>query len=317
MNIVITIGLDAMPRGRTIGPLATLALALSLASCASSAGPPPGSISVVASTSVYGGIVEQLAGRLAGGKVQITSIISDPSADPHSYEANTRTQLALSRADLIIENGGGYDDFVDTMRNSAGTHATVLNAVDISGTRATSGGQLNEHVWYDLPTAEKVAARIAGFLIAHDRADAGLLRANEQRFIAGLHALESREAAIRRADSGAGVAITEPVPLYLLSACGLVDRTPVQFRKAVEDETDVAPRVLQQTLALFSAHQVRLLAYNEQTTGPQTQEVLSAAKANHVPAVAVTETLPGGKTYLSWMAGNLQAVAAALNQLTN
>lgn len=305
-----------MPRRRFLGLLAAAALALPVSGCGSSGEAPPGSISVVASTSAYGSIVEQIAGRLSGGKVQITSIISDPSTDPHSYEASTRTHLTLSRADLIIENGGGYDDFVDTMRASAGTHAAVLNAVDISGKAATAGGQLNEHVWYDLPTAGKVAARIARFLIAHDRPDAALLRANERTFMAKLHALESREAALRRADSGAGVAITEPLPLYLLSACGLVDRTPAEFSKAVEDETDVAPRVLQQTLALFSGHQVRLLAYNEQTTGPQTQQVLAAAQTNHVPTVPVTETLPAGKTYLSWMGSNLDAIAAALGHPT-
>lgn len=316
MNIVITIEMDAMPRRPFLGLLAAAALTLPVSGCGSSGVAPPGSISVVASTSAYGSIVEQIAGRLSGGKVQITSIISDPSVDPHSYEASTRTHLTLSRADLIIENGGGYDDFVDTMRASAGTHATVLNAVDISGKAATAGGQLNEHVWYDLPTAAKVAARIARFLIAHDRPDAALLRANERTFMAKLRALESREAALRRADSGAGVAITEPVPLYLLSACGLVNRTPAEFSKAVEDETDVAPRVLQQTLALFSGHQVRLLAYNEQTTGPQTQQVLAAARANNIPTVPVTETLPAGETYLSWMGGNLHAIAAALGHPT-
>ena len=86
-------------------------------------------LSVVASTNVYGDIVRQIA----GDKVTITSIISDPSADPHSYEANTRTQLELSKADVVIENGGGYDDFVDTMLKSANSDAKVLNAVEISG----------------------------------------------------------------------------------------------------------------------------------------------------------------------------------------
>lgn len=61
--------------------------------------------------------------------------------------ANARTQLELSKADVVIENGGGYDDFVDTMLKSTNNGAAkVLNVVDISGKTATGGGELNEHV---------------------------------------------------------------------------------------------------------------------------------------------------------------------------
>ena len=57
---------------------------------------------------------------------------------------------------------------------------------------------------------------------------------------------------------------------------------------------------------------MKLLAYNQQTTGPQTEAVLAAAKRNNVPVVPVTETLPIDQTYLSWMQANLRAVSTAL-----
>jgi len=300
-----------MSRRRGIAGATGALVLLSLAACSSSAGgAPPGSISVVASTNVYGDIVEQLVGKLSGTKVVIASLIDDPSTDPHAYEASTRNQLAISRADLIIENGGGYDDFIDRLRESAGGDATVINAVDVSGRQQNDA--LNEHVWYDLPTVQKVADRVEQFLIAHDRADAATFRANATAFGAQLRKLQADEAAVRRLVSGNGVAITEPVPLYLLDACGLVNRTPAQFSRAVEEGTDVAPRVLQQTLALFSQHQVKALVYNEQTGGAATDKVVAAAKENNVATVPVTETLPAGKTYLTWMHDNLFAVAAAL-----
>jgi zinc/manganese transport system substrate-binding protein len=290
--------------------VAIAVVAASAAGCTSSS--KAGGISVVASTNVYGAIVEQLAGTLAGGKVQVTSVISDTAVDPHSYEASTRTQLAISRADLLIENGGGYDDFVDTMRESAGSNAEVINVVDLSGKEATSGGELNEHVWYDFPTVQKLAARIEQFLVAHDKADAALLHANARAFTAKLQALEATEARIKTAHAGEGVAITEPVPLYVLAACGLVNKTPPDFSEAVEEGTDVPPRVLQATLALFSSNQVKLLAYNAQTSGAETDKVLEAAKANHVAVVPVTETLPSDKTYVTWMQDNLSAIESAL-----
>lgn len=284
-----------------------LAAAL-LVGCGSSSGASGTHVRVVASTNVYGDV----AARLGGSRVSVTSIIADPDQDPHSYEANARTQLALSRADIVIENGGGYDDFVDRMLSSAGKSPTTINVVHLSGKRAPAGGELNEHVWYDFATMHKLAAQLVHDFSAADPRGAATYRGNARTFDAGLARLEAREARVKAAHAGEGVAITEPVPLYLLAACGLVNRTPAQFSAAIEDGTGVPVRVLDQTLGLFHSHAVKLLAYNEQTSGAETKQVLAAAKADHVPVVPVTETLPAGKHYLAWMGDNLHAVAAAL-----
>lgn len=290
---------------------ATLAVITApLAGCAptTSGNASDGKISIVASTSVWGDVARQIG----GDAVTVTSIITDASRDPHSYEANARVQLALSKADVVIENGGGYDSFVDALlKGLGGSDAEVLNAVSISG--FPQGGELNEHVWYDFPTVKKVAARIAKTLSTIDGSHAVTFAANEKTFTEALGVLQAEQAAIK-ADiaPGAGVVITEPVPLYLLTASGLVNKTPAAFSKAVEEETDVAPQVLRQTLALFSEHRVSLLVYNEQTSGPETEQVISAARAAGVPVIAMTETLPQGKDYQSWMSDNLAAVKAAL-----
>jgi zinc/manganese transport system substrate-binding protein len=316
MNIVITIERrHVVSRLGSLGAAAVLIAGLTVAGCSSSSSGSPGSLSVVASTNVWGSVVEQLAGRLSGGKVQVTSIITDPAADPHEYEANPRNELAIKRADLVIENGGGYDNFIDSLRKAAGGDAEVINAVQVSGKPV--GPSFNEHIWYDFPTVEKVAQRIEAFLIAHDKADTSTFRANASAFVKQLHNLEADEALMNEHFGGDGVAITEPVPLYTLTACGFVNRTPEQFSHAVEEGTDVAPRVLNQTLALFTHHQVKLLVYNKQTGGQTTDSVRGAADDNNIPSVGVTETLPEGKTYLSWMRGNLKALAAAAGTSLN
>lgn len=299
-------------------------IALAMAGCGgstSSAGSTSGgsssgstTVNVVAATDVWGDVASQVAGKLAGSTVKITSIITNPDADPHSYQANTQNQLALSKAHLVIENGGGYDDFVATMlKASNNTSATVLNAVDISGKTAPAGGDLNEHVWYDFPTVQKVADKIAAALSSADPADAGTFQANLSTFDKAVDQLRRTEATIKQKDAGAGVAITEPVPLYMLEACGLVNRTPQEFSEAIENGTDVSATVLDKTLDLFTSKQVKLLAYNEQTTGPQTTAVLDAAKKNGIAVVGVTETLPSGQDYLSWMSSNLADVNKALS----
>lgn len=290
--------------------LVLLAACGSVAACASSGSgrhAVPGAVSVVASTNVWGDIVSEVAGDRAA----VTSIISDPAADPHSYEANARNHLAISKARIVVENGGGYDDFMTRLVSASGTHATVVNVVRLSGKRAPAGGELNEHVWYDLPTVARFAQRIAADLGAADPAHRSTFTADAARFVARLHDLQSREAAIAATDRGDGVAITEPVPLYMLQACGLVNKTPPAFSRATENGASAT--VLAHTLALFTNHQVKALVYNEQTSGPETDEVIAAAHSNHVAVVPVTETLPPGKTYLSWMASNLTALRTALS----
>ena len=103
----------------------TAASALVLAGCAGGpAAGGEGGLSVVASTNVYG----QVAEEIGGGLVEVTSIVSSESQDPHSFEPSARDQLTVSNADLVIENGGGYDAFIDALIDSSGSRS-------VSGTR--------------------------------------------------------------------------------------------------------------------------------------------------------------------------------------
>ncbi|MEU0192478.1 zinc ABC transporter substrate-binding protein [Streptomyces afghaniensis] len=298
---------------RRLALLTSASLAL-LAGCGSSADSADAKstsakVPVVASTNVYGDIVRSIG----ADKVDVTSVISDPDQDPHSYEADTQNQLALSKAKVVVENGGGYDDFVDRMLKSGhNDSAQVINAVRVSGKTAPKGGELNEHVWYDFPTVARVADRIAAALAKADPADASAFRKNATAFKAELRPLEAKEAQIKKEHGGAAVAITEPVPLYMTEASGLVNKTPAAFSEAIEEGDDVSPRVLQESLALFSGGKVKVLVYNEQTSGPQTEKSEAAAKAAGIPVVPVTETLPKGKDYLGWMTANVDALASAL-----
>ncbi|MBC6462169.1 zinc ABC transporter substrate-binding protein, partial [Actinomadura sp. HBU206391] len=302
-------------RRHAFSAVAGICAVLLLSACGNSPGSasggsaPAGStpVSVVASTNVYGDIAEQIG----GDKVKITSIISDPAQDPHSYEADTQNQLELSKAKIVIENGGGYDDFIDTMlKTTKNPSAEVLNVVKISGKTPPAGEGLNEHVWYDLPTIQKLADQLARSLSKVDPSGSARFTQNATAFKAKLQPLQAKAAAVRSAKTGTAVAITEPVPGYLLQACGLVDKTPEEFSEAVEEGNDVSPKVLRDTLALFTGKQVKALVYNAQTGGPETQKLEQAAKSNGVAIVPVTETLPNGKDYLTWMTDNLNALQA-------
>ena len=284
---------------------------LALAGCAGASSPSgtdDGRISVVAVTDVWGDVAKQVGGDL----VDVTAFIKGTSQDPHSFEATAQDQLAVRNADLIVENGGGYDDFMGTLIDASGTSAPVIDAVDVSGLPGAGEDGFNEHVFYDFGAVGRVAEAIAEALSAADPDDAATFDANLSSFTDRLAALTDREAEIAKTAAGAEVVITEPVPLYLLEASGFENVTPEAFSEAIEEGTDISPALLDEVIGLVRGGTVRLFAVNSQTTGPESEAVSAAAEQAGVPTVGFTETLPDGQDYLSWMAANLDAVAAAL-----
>jgi zinc/manganese transport system substrate-binding protein len=264
-------------------------------------------IRIVASTNVYG----DFAAAIGGSDVEVISIIDGPSQDPHGFEASPRVQLALAGADIVILNGGGYDDFVLPMLEASGNDtAIVIDAVTESGRLVAEG--FNEHVWYDYPTVAKVAVRIGEALAALDPESAERYRSNVSDLQSDLAGLEAMAAAIAIEARGSGVIITELVPMYLLERCGLNNLTPTEFSQAIEEDSDVPPALLQDVLDIIGDGTAALVVYNAQTGGPQTVTVISAADAAHLPVIAVTETLPRGLAYLDWQSDLLRQIAQAL-----
>lgn len=285
--------------------------------------PGDGVVNVVASTSVYGDIVRSIG----GDKVHVSSIITRTSQDPHSYEATTQDKLAVSKAELVVENGGGYDDFIRKLADDTGLDGNnVLSAVAVSGlapqgaagpsaaSDAAGGGKagFNEHVWYSLPAMTRLADTIADKLGSLEPSSAAIFRTNAAAFKDSLGALSARLSAIKASAGHAAVAITEPVPLYLLETAGLENKTPAGYTTAIEEGADVPPSVLKAAVDLVGSGGIRFLAYNPQTEGPQTLAVKKAAQAAGVPVLNFSETLPEGQSYLQWMGGNVDSISKAL-----
>jgi zinc/manganese transport system substrate-binding protein len=292
-----------MPLLRAGAVLAAVAL---LAACGSApAPPPPAGPSIVASTDVYGAVAK----AVGGDAVQVTSLIRAADADPHEYEATPADALAVSKATVFVYNGAGYDDFAPKLLDSVEGNRPA--ALDVSALSGLDAGE-NEHVWYDLPTIEKLAGAIATALGTADAGAAVTYTTNAKAFTAQVEGLKTRVAAIKAKHAGAKAAITEPVPGYLLAAAGLVVVTPPEFSEAVEEGTDPPAAVVTANNATFT--QAKVLVENAQTTGPTTTQAEQAAAANGVPVVKVTETLPEGVTdYVVWMSGQVDALAAALD----
>ena len=87
-----------------------------------------GVIHVVAAENFWGSLITQLGGT----RVSVTSIVSDPNADPHEYESNTANAMAIANAQLVIINGAGYDTWAQQLIASSNTpNQVVLNVQEL------------------------------------------------------------------------------------------------------------------------------------------------------------------------------------------
>jgi len=294
------------------GPL-RLVLAVSvLAALASSctAGSPaqvPGVVRVVAGENVWGNVIAQIGGVHA----RVVSLIADPNADPHLYQAGVQDALEVAEASLVVENGAGYDDFVSRLVSA--THHSGRVVVSVQRVLGAGGGATNPHFWYQGARVPEVAAAVERSLAGLDPADASYFAANLDRFDRSLAPLEAVVTRIRDRFAGAPVAYTERVPAYLVAEAGLADVTPHGFAASVEDGNDPSPADTAAMTHLIDSRAIRALLYNEQATSPAASRVRGLAAAHHIAVVGVTESLPlSFATYQAWQAAQARAILAAL-----
>jgi len=265
-----------------------------------------GKLTVVAAENFWGDI----AGQLGGDHVAVTSIITDPSADPHLYESNAQNAAAVSAAKVVITNGMGYDDFMSKLLDAShGNNRTVLTAQTILG----ASDDANPHLWYDIPRVIQVADKIAAAYESADPAHKNDYENNLASFNNSLMPLENTIDQIKAQYAGASVAYTEPVPGYLLAAAGLSVKTPEGFSKAIEDGDEPSPADSQAMDSLMTNKSVKVLLYNSQATSPVTEHVKDLAKQAGVTVIGVTETLPPNeKNYQAWQQDQLNQLLDAL-----
>jgi zinc/manganese transport system substrate-binding protein len=297
------------PSGVLVPSVISVVLALTAAGCSSGgagAGGAEHRVKVVAGENFWGDIASQIGGR----NTSVSSIITDPTADPHQFESDARDAAAVADADLVIVNGAGYDDFVSKLLSSTShTGRVVLTVADL----LHAGNDANPHLWYDLPRIPEVARAIESALAGAEPNDRTVFEANLATFLASLAPLDRIVGAIRTKYGGAPVAYTERVPGYLLDAAGLTVASPPGFARAIEDGNEPSAGDSQSMDDLISNHRVRVLLYNAQATSAVTKHVQDLAHSAGVAVVGVTETMPKNEpSYQSWQQHQLEALLGAL-----
>ena len=255
---------------------------------------------IVAGVSQWGA----LASQVVGSDATVVSLLTDPNADPHNHEATTGDAINVSRATIVIENGAGYDTWLNKLVEARSKPPVVINVASLLGVRT---GQ-NPHIFYDVTAAKRFVVTLAADLKRLGHFPGTQVRATQT--LARLSGVSSRVAQIRQGCSGVKVAATEDVTGYLLSSMGLRVVTPESLRLAIGNSVD--PSVQDLALALSQLrHHPAFLVNNTQTATPLTQEMVAQAKASHVPVINVTETMIG-TDYVRWLGGVVSKMRAAL-----
>ncbi|WP_190816626.1 metal ABC transporter solute-binding protein, Zn/Mn family [Saccharopolyspora pogona] len=273
------------------------------------------------STNVWGSVVQEIG----GDAVDVRPLISNPVVNPHTYESVPEDAAKIAEADLLVFNGGGYDEFVEKILAAAPRAKPTVEASALADESQQHGPQpqaveghghshdhsVNEHFWYDFHAVDAVADRIAADLGELQPVRAQEFVANAQRFRAGVRRLADQARQIAAARSGAEVVATEPVAFYLIEESGLSDVTPDSFVDAVEAGNDPPAAAVAEIQDALDARRASALVFNPQTEDPVTAQLRVHAEQLGIPVVSMTETLPAGQGYLQWMGAQIDALRRA------
>jgi zinc/manganese transport system substrate-binding protein len=266
-------------------------------------------IDAVGAENEYANVIERIGGRY----VKVTAVESNPNIDPHTFEASPSVAEAVSVASLLIENGVGYDTYMEKIEAASPNSARkVINVQKLLGLPESTP---NPHLWYKPTTMPAVAKAIASDLSALQPAHAAYFQANDAAFEASLKPWLQALAQFKARYGGTTVATTEPVADYMLEAAGTKNLTPFPFQADIMNGTDPAPQLVTLQNSLFFGHEVKVFVHNQQVTDSLTESFVKAAKAAGIPVVGVYETMPTpGYDYQSWMLAEVKAIEKAVAQ---
>ncbi len=278
-------------------------------------------IHIVAAENFWGSLVGQLGGNLT----TVLSIVSDPNADPHEYEANTSDAVAISNANFVVVNGVGYDDWALQLISAADTPGQeILNVGTLNGVYVTGGIVTgNPHQWYNPLYVNHTLIAMYNDLVALQPASQATFQqnfANLNSSASGsaggisIDQLYERANQIRKLFAGTVVASTESIFVYLANYTGLDLVSPPAFMEAIAEGNDPPAS----SVALFECQiesgNVKVLVYNVQTVTPITTTIKGIAATSNVTTTFVSETIqPPDTSFQVWMYGEYDNLLNALN----
>ncbi len=264
------------------------------------------SIHIVAAENFYGDVANQLGAPY----VEVTSIMNNPNQDPHVFNASPKMAVLIDEAGIVIENGVGYDNWMDRLYASSNKKAVLINIGEL--TNKKSG--MNPHIWYDPETMPVFAKKFTEELILIDSEHKVIYEKNLADFLKSSEKYQTAISQARKKLAGITVTVTatEPVLGYLVDALGLT-MINQRFQQDIMNEADLTPKeIIAFEESLKNKSKVKLLIYNAQVTDPTTDNLKKLALNNHIPVLGVSETMPANAHYYEWMNDTLEKLEKIL-----
>jgi zinc/manganese transport system substrate-binding protein len=291
--------------------IGSLLLGASLAACGVPSPANDGKLRVVVAENFWGSIATQVG----GDHVAVTSIINNPNADPHDYEATAADARVFADAQYVVVNGAGYDAWAQRLIDA--NPSADRKELDIAKLVGKKEGD-NEHLWYSPDYVMKVVDQLTADFKSLDVANASYYDQQNTTFKdEGLAEYESVIANIKAKYAETPVGITEPVFGYMADALNLKVLTPATFIKAIDEgeEPSAADKALYDEQ--IATKQIKVFIFNSQNATPDVSALKEKAQAAGIPIVTVTETLtPAGTTFQAWQVAQLKALQQALATAT-
>jgi ABC-type Zn uptake system ZnuABC Zn-binding protein ZnuA len=299
---------------RRVALLATCLAALVAAGCAGSAverGGDDQGLAVVATTTQ----AADLAANVGGDRVQVTSLLK-PGIDAHDYEPSPADIEAIARADLVIRNGVGLEEWLDDTIERSGFDGPVVDTSQGVKLRAVDG-EADPHIWQDPRNARVMAANIERGLARVEPAAAAAFEANLAAYTKELTALDTEVE--RRIDSLANrkVVTNHDAFGYYLDRYGL--ELVGSVIPSFDSSAELSGRDIRDLVAKIKAAGVKAI-FSETTLPPRTAETIGLEA--DVKVVVGEDALYGdtlgppgsdGDTYLKMIRHNTATIVSNLS----
>jgi zinc/manganese transport system substrate-binding protein len=264
-------------------------------------------LNVVASFSILGDFVRNVGGERVG----VTTLVG-PDGDVHVYTPAPADAKKIADAKLVVINGLGLEGWLPRLVQSSGGKAAMVTASQ-GITPLKIGSDADPHAWQSVANAGIYVANIRDALVAADPAGAEVYRANAERYLAKLDALERevREAVAQIPQARRKVISTHDAFGYFAAAYGIEFIAP----QGVSTESEVSARDIARIITEVRAAKIPAV-FLENISDPRLMRRISSETGARIGGTLFSDSLTGEKgdapTYIDMVRHNIKALTSAL-----
>lgn len=267
-------------------------------------------IVICSAENFYGNVAEMIGGKF----VKVTSIISNPDADPHLFSTSPNTAITISKAQVIIYNGADYDPWMIQLLSSRKSNSklAIINVAELVGVKKGA----NPHIWYKPDTFPKLASLLAEKFSKIDPENKTYFEENLNSFNDQYKNIYSLIESIKSSFSGTNVIATEPVFGYMADALGF-NMKGKRFQWIIMNGSEPSPNITADFIDELKSHTIKILYYNNQVTDPATENILNMARQNNIKIIGVSETMANNQNVIQWLTKSLVDTQQALTSINH